>query len=443
MWIIAILFILNAIIRNDETLEHRIMVAGLPINIFDGLILLGLVMALLPISRSDRSVPEKLHPLVPWTLGVFTLAALAGSIGAMLADNYLYQFISTLRNMLCIPAGIMLGYRFIPTLRTAKWATYVCLISSIISAILVLFFVRHTTTTLKYDQTFDMLRSIELGGDIGISALGFALFALSAEYRVLPKWVMLLILSVSVCGWFLLPHRSYWLAGAATAIYAMFFLSSYRPSRKIIWGVGSAFIIVVILTLTVGLISRTSGRDFGSWIQNRFLSLLPGDEGDKGKAWVTRMPGIKRELDLWIHSPLFGQGFGIQTTDSLRTGTDFSAYRHNTWTSALAETGLIGLVAALMVTLGSVVVGRRMVRDEQDWGSVLMGAYCSIVGFTYFVVAFMTMSFNTQRQGMIVGLIFGMCMRARALQLAQRDPNAVAAAAYQSGGYPPQLQPGV
>jgi O-antigen ligase len=93
-------------------------------------------------------------------------------------------------------------------------------------------------------------------------------------------------------------------------------------------------------------------------------------------------------------------------------------YRHNVWTSALAEGGLPLFMGYLVTCLLLVVVGKRLVRARMDQGTVMMGAIASLHGFMSIVFAAATMTFNQQRPAIPLGLICGLLLRTRDMQLA-------------------------
>ena len=180
--------------------------------------------------------------------------------------------------------------------------------------------------------------------------------------------------------------------------------------------------LLAIVLVGVLAVSLMTGRDYGSYVENRLVSLLPGEEAafrPAAKAWDTRLPSAGRELILWSSSPIFGRGFGIGDLDDLATG--YHGYHHNVWTSTLSETGIIGLAGMLVVVFGTIVIGQRLAKDRGGRPYVLTGALAAITGVAALLAGTMTMSINTQRQALSLGLIFGLALRTRVLQLAHRQ----------------------
>jgi len=78
------------------------------------------------------------------------------------------------------------------------------------------------------------------------------------------------------------------------------------------------------------------------------------------------------------------------------------------------------------------VVGRRLVMARMDHGSVALGALAALSGVFFIVYGLTTLSFNTLRGAIPLGLICGMVLRCRAMQLTL---------ARQYAGYLPEAQP--
>jgi hypothetical protein len=150
--------------------------------------------------------------------------------------------------------------------------------------------------------------------------------------------------------------------------------------------------------------------------------MLPGSELHKeNHPWETRIPGLVVELQIWSSNPIIGRGFGCQNVLAERYAPGMASqlgFRHNVWTAALAEGGLPLLAAYLIPCVLSVVVGWRMVRAQTDRATVMIGAMAAINGMMAFMYASVTMYLNLQRAAVAVGLICGVMLRARQMQLA-------------------------
>ncbi len=122
------------------------------------------------------------------------------------------------------------------------------------------------------------------------------------------------------------------------------------------------------------------------------------------------------ELQLWSESPLIGKGFAVSARFQAEAGTELGM-NHNVWTAALAESGPIGLAAYFVPIFGTIIVGYRMWRDQTDRDLALLGALAAIVGFVAFLWGSLSLSINQQRLAILVGLMFGIAFRCRAMQL--------------------------
>ena len=101
------------------------------------------------------------------------------------------------------------------------------------------------------------------------------------------------------------------------------------------------------------------------------------------KAWDSRLIGIQKELAIWQRSPVMGGGFGVTDIERFRRGEwAGSAFRHNTWTSTLAESGVFGFAAISALIFGSMVVGRRLGATGFSRATCSSGALAVITGCT-------------------------------------------------------------
>src|SRR6478735_917768 len=84
MWLLVILTFMNAALdQKGIILVQRLTIAGLPINIMDGLSALGFVVALVVMfSRRRRSEGIPTHPAFIASMVLGFLALVGGSIGA-------------------------------------------------------------------------------------------------------------------------------------------------------------------------------------------------------------------------------------------------------------------------------------------------------------------------------------------------------------------------
>ena len=167
-----------------------------------------------------------------------------------------------------------------------------------------------------------------------------------------------------------------------------------------------------------------TGWNFYEKMQDRVLTLVPDQEEASGpKAWDTRVEGIRVELAIFAEDPIFGKGFGIQEQRGYNYAQN--GIHHNSWTDILAKCGLVGITPYILVMIGCMVIGARMVRQNVDRASVLMGALGAIFGPYYIMFGLCTWAFNGIRPAMCLGVFFGLLLRAREYQLAQLEYRGV------------------
>jgi hypothetical protein len=110
-----------------------------------------------------------------------------------------------------------------------------------------------------------------------------------------------------------------------------------------------------------------------------------------------------------------GQGFAYPTTLGLDSGE--VAFYHNVWISQPALMGIFGFAAYFTPVIALIVVGRRMVFDAFDKGSVLIGAMGATTGIFCLIIGSATMSINSQRGALLFAPIVAVVLKTRMLQL--------------------------
>jgi hypothetical protein len=422
MWMLILITLLNMTADNNAfVLTYRTTIGGFPVNVFDGLIILAVAISF--VSLLGRFQADCVHPLLKWILGASAITLIGASIVA--ASNHAMEryFLMVLRNFLTLPAAVYLGYAAMKRPSFARWFTYALVVGSLASAVLVIHNAGSAGEDIEFGRSFDLLRNTSLGGDAGCYATALAIFALASGAKIFNLPVRILLVIIGVVGAVFLPHRSTWLTFAIVWSLSAFFLAKVRFSRVLVTGLLGAVLIGSVATAGVFAYSQATGKDFTGWVQKRLVSMLPGEhEGVQHHAWDTRLPGTIRELEIFAHEPLFGGGFSISDTD-IQTHQDI-AYRHNTWTSFLAETGIVGFSAAVMIVFGTIILGRRMVRDATDRDSVMLGAICAAIGIYYLFAGLMSLTFNVQRHALDLGVACGVVLRCRAMQLTNKRLHA-------------------
>lgn len=421
MWLLVLLTLLNASLPNDIIIEVlRITPGGIPINILDILLILGLVVSIA--YPSNLKFPaDHLHPLLWPTVGLFIAAILISSIQTYTGQYHVLvgYYMRTVRHYAAFPAALVLGYCLLPTPKAAKFFTYVMILSGFITAILIILFFKGKGEELSGMEIkgVNALRTIAYVTPFASLAVAMLIFSLISRVRLLPLGRAILIAGTCIIGIFVTLTRSEWIA-AVFGILAVFFIIPKELRRGLIAKI--VVVGVILFGFLWGSIEVTSGimkNDFAAKMHERVQSMLPWSTDSVGaKAWDTRTPGMVMELEMFSRSPLWGQGFGSQYAE-LESSSSNVSMRHNAFTSIMAETGLLGLTPMLMSFWIMGVLGRRMVLAQADSGTVLIGALGFISAVFFFVLGMSTMSFNNEREGIVVGMICGMVLRARAMQL--------------------------
>jgi hypothetical protein len=416
MILFAILMLLNFTVPNETLFEYRRDIAGFPVNILDVLLFVVFFKQLFTSPRG-RFPTERFHPLLPWSIGLLLAAIFIGIAAAMLEGTSIRGYVTVLRNLTVLPVSIFIGYALARTPKSAKTALYIFLFSSVASAISVLVLVRETSEMINSTVGFDKLRTIRFGGEAGLIAMSFLAFAAVSRARVLPKFVSVVLLLVSAVGYFSMPHRGFYVMGVCALLYATLLLPNVPWRRRIGMSWMGALLIGTTLLAGAAMLSQVTGRDFKTYVvETRLKALIPYfDDQTKTTVTGTRLPGILAELRVWSESPLLGKGFAISTQVEAEAGAELGM-NHNVWTAALAQCGPIGLAAYLVPIFGSIFVGYRMWRGQNERYMALLGAMGSIVGMIALLWGSLSLSINQQRPAMLIGLMFGLVFRCRAMQ---------------------------
>lgn len=426
MWWFALIFFANAVLpHNSVVYEYRVSVGGFPVNILDALVFFGVGLSLLPIWR--RALPAaRSHPV--WARGLMLLMA-AGIVGVF--QSYLFypdlppRFrLPPMRNFFLVPACMYASYQVITRPQQAKTVFWVIFLSSLGSAVASVVTGGSQTFTIAETSgsAFDSLRmtALDVGGDAGLLAACVLLFSLVSGLRFLPLLFAWLLVAVAAMGMFFIPHRSTWLINFITCWFAAFILWPTDRGRKWLIGTVTVLSLLVVGAAMTAVVESTTGKDFSAWVTQRLESLLPSDDGTHAKAWDTRLPGAQRELSLWLDNPLLGRGFAAQEGASFEDGF-WVSYRHTPWISTLLETGPLG-VAGFAVVIGSLVIaGTRMARTGPDLWFALVGAMGASWGVACVWMGAFTLSWNSPRLAIALGLLAGAFFRLREFAIALEE----------------------
>ncbi|MDB5321807.1 MAG: hypothetical protein JWN40_3438 [Phycisphaerales bacterium] len=432
MFLFAILLLLNSTLTNDFLFAYRKEIGGFPLNILDGMLALVFLQQLLSTRNKFRA--DRVHPLFIWSVSLLVLSIFIGIAGAAIQGTGAREYVTAMRNLLVLPASIFIGYTVAKTPRSAKTVTYIWLWCSLASAVIVMFLIRGTSEAVREGKSFDELRLIRYGGDTGLTLAAFLVFAGVSRIRVFPRYLSRVMLVICTVGIFGVPHRGSYVTGVFTLLFAALVLARANWGRRLTMTFLGIIVMSSLLFGGVAGMSQLTGRDFKTYVvERRLKALLPFyDEETKTTVTATRLPGILAELKVWSESPVIGKGFAISSRVEAEVGA--MGMNHNVWTSALAQYGPIGLAAFLVPIFGCIIVGYRMLRDSTDPHIAMFGALAAIMAFVALFWGSLSLSINQQRLGMMVGLMFGMAFRVRAMQLTLAREGA--ASQYESGASP-------
>jgi len=425
--IIILLLLFNSVASNSKFLLRYRLDVGAPISVLDGLVFLGIVVALIPLGK-NRMPTSQVHPLLLRVLALFTLATLAGAFASLLSsDDDPYYFFTTLRNFLMVPASCFIGYFLTQWPKHARRYALWLVVSGIGAGLMVMIFYKTKAETgVRQDVDINALRTMEYGPAIAGIIATFLIFQIVSGYRMFPLVVTILLAAVAFIGQSATLSRSDWVA-LAMSIGAIYFLIPREARRgKTIKVMLAAPLIVLFIWVGMEGASRVLGIDFQKRMVQRLETMLPGERvGKTAKAWDSRLGSQIRELQLWAKSPIIGNGFGHRRIYGIN-GEDMSGYGHNTWTFTLFQTGPAGFAAQAMVVGGMWLIGRRLIRDARgDKTFILIGALGACAGVFFLFHGLTTASFNALRPAIFMGLIFGIVVRTRQMQLQTLDDLAI------------------
>lgn len=422
MWLIALISLLNACLNNRfvNSEGFRIDVAGLPINVYDVLLMVALVWSVLPASSSYFRTGH-VHKALIWAIALCFAALTLGTIAAIAnPDSLSRSVITTIRNFMMVPVCTWVGYRCTRNLNSALGYCYVVVLCGLFATGAILLDFGAATESLKATSDITNVRIVQYVSNYGGLAAGLLLFCVGFKGKpLLPRWPALIVAGVCCVGQCATLSRSDWLAVAAGLVAAVAIMPAYTLNRKLLTSLIAFPVIIGCLFVAMFAVQSVTGRDIMGKMGQRVASILPWQQDGVASASSTRIAGTLKELELWRGSPVWGNGFGIHDALALDDWVAAAGgFRHNTWTSTMAETGLLGLAAMGLMCFGQIVIGYRMVRDRLDRRTVLIGALGVITGCHYFVHGLCTMSFNAPRFAIPVALTFGVVLRVRAIERA-------------------------
>jgi hypothetical protein len=411
---------MNAAVHNDVLLGYRVRLSRAPLSAIDILLAAGLLLCLVSRASQFRSVSR--HPLFPTILTLFGAAVLGGLIAARSSGAAGIDVLRTMHHLMLLPVSILVSYRLTASLRDCRWLLGAHLAAGVATAIMILTSFIQKGLAATELTSLTLLREIGYVSNYAGLAATLLVFTLVAGVRWLPAWLSLPLSILCLAGQVATLSRSDWIAAVAGfAGLLLILLRCRRPATVVkfmVAAVGIAAALVALLTFA----ARSLGHDLNHSVVERLATMLPRSvkHSQGTKAWDRRLPAAKEELRLWRSSPIVGRGFGIHDVVAPQLGRKSIGLRHNTWTSTLAETGLIGFSAMLLVFMGTGIISWRMARDATDPTTLLVAAFGFITVAHIAVHGLATMSFNAPRGAILPGIVCGLVLRCRSLQLQAR-----------------------
>jgi len=359
-----------------------------------------------------------------------------GLLAALFNGTGLRYSVTSLRNFIALPLCIWLGYCLLLQPLSAEKLCSAHVWVGVATAAFVLLYFGRAASSFGPEGNIDTLRSMKYVAIYCGMAAVLLMYSLIGGVPWFRPSVALLLCGVCFIGQFATLSRSDWVAVWAAVMVVYFRLPSLYRGRKLAAAIVGPPVALAFLWVGLVVASSVTGTNFTEKMIARVNSMLPDSTPVTGqkKAWDTRLESTLIELKWWAGSPVVGRGFGIhEARRPTLTQKQSEGLKHNTWVFTLAETGLVGFSAMALVVGGTFVVGRRMVRDRTDRGSVLVGALGVATASIYVVLGLATMSFNQVRGAIPLGVVCGIVLRCRAMQQAALRAQWEAHAA--AGGY--------
>ena len=421
--IIVLLLVLAAVLPHDIFLDVRLDL-GIPLNLLDAGLLLGLLATFLPNKQRNLSVYPGGHPLWrPIVILYLTAVPLALAVGYV-KGNLWYFVLAETRDYLGLPLAAWITYRLLQNqISIERFMKVFLILAAVASLILII------ATAVKGKQTvqLDDITTIREGNiyGYGVYLMGpaacYALYQFLAPtgFQTLSKFWSIFLAIVCLNGVLFTFYRNSWVAVTVTLVTMLLLLPAGARIRK-------AFPLLIVgligmIMLMVGLwgLSRITQHDLFTPMIERLGTLAQFTSEDQGSgpitAWEGRLTNIFEELDIWIQSPLFGHGFGYWVR--FATTGEYGSFKHNVYTSALALGGPLMLTLILVVLFGPMILGKRIVRQSQYLNHYAAGVLIFIGMVFLALTCAMTMSINSPRPAVFAGVMLGFALRARELQL--------------------------
>jgi hypothetical protein len=420
MWFLTIINIFNGFANNHTlVLTSRFRLGEFPISIIDIFLFVGLLLVLLRMHGGSRFATDKTPASLSVELVLLGIACVFGVVGALVNRTEARDLLVEFRHLVAMPISILIGYHFLLTPKSAPRLVYVMVFSGVACAVAQLWHFANTASNIGAYETLNNLRTVEYVSCYAGVAAAIILYSMLSGVRLFPLFIGLPLLVVCLVGAAAPLSRSDWISTACVVVAMYFIMPARRRGMRILVGLISLPALLLSVLLVMKIISATSDRNIEAAVISRFEALFPSAEARNDRAWDSRLPSATKELQLWSESPITGRGFAIQAAVERALGHN-EGFHHIVWTAELAETGIVGFIAMLLVVLIPIRVGARLVKDKFDRGSVLIGAAGVAMGVYNLLLATTTMSINTSRGAIPIGIMCGAVLRCRAMQQTNR-----------------------
>lgn len=400
IFLYALLIMCSVVPHQAIVMKYRLWVGGVPFSIRDFAIPLVFIFAFFSRRRSDPINPETQNflwiVLIPWFLSILaggTIGAVRGAPTYMLFQEFWWSA--------GWPVGILCGYICVRTLKNARHLVkFMALLAGIISIEVLLHFATGASLSAQTDDS-SKIRTMEYAFDLaGLVAVSLV-YCSAVNRGFFSRLTMLILLPASAFAVIATLTRSTTIAMLLSILVAVVVIP--KELRIHAWGaLAKATIWLIIATIAAVVIGgAVLGADIAGIVTERYYTSGSGDMTSG------RLIGLLNELQLWANSWFIGNGIGMLRVDFARQGLE-GAIGHNTYTNALAQSGIPGLLATVIPLWVAFRLGRRMMRSL-DSNARAVGVLSVAMGF-YMAIHGMLTGLG-QRSGIILGVILGMAIK--------------------------------
>jgi hypothetical protein len=425
MWWLVVMTIVNSILHQyDVQNVYRIELGPIPLGIAEALMGIGFMLAITRGGSEHAKFPViKSSPWLMWIIAPLVFGGLVSLALGTLWHNQSKYLMANCREFLAMPICVYTGYRLLGTPRAARLMPRVLIIAGVLTGFGLFHNFGETSEKASLTGSLNQLRGSinNWNSDYPAAAALLLFFVLTTRYKLWRTFVCVAIGIFCYVAYASTLSRTAFLVLIVGTGSVFALLPKGERLGKFI---RAAIVLPLILFSLLGAVQFADsfiGRNFAYKVNKHFQSLLPSERvGSDVKAWDSRLDGIILETNLWFRNPLLGNGFGAAESYVLsgQATVGGASTRHNSWTSSLCETGLVGFGGLALMVFSMIYLGYRMVHERIDPIWVLFGA----LSFVYGVVTFCRFSSTmgiTSRAAIGSALVAGMMLRAREMSLTQ------------------------